>query len=74
MPELSSPVNFRGLRVEMSSVLGPLAAPSARRRVSVCECNEAKEKSFVSPSDSVPPSTSLKLTEHKRGVGLKGEG
>lgn len=77
MPEfwgLSSSVNSRGVRVEMSCVLGLLAAPSARCRVSVCECNEAKEKSFVLPSDSAAPSTSLELTEHKRGgVGLRGE-
>lgn len=67
-------MNSRGVRVEMSCVLGLLAAPSARCRVSVCECNEAKEKSFVLPSDSAAPSTSLELTEHKRGgVGLRGE-
>lgn len=36
----------------------------------VCVCNEAKEKSFVMPSDSVAPSTRLKLPEHNReGLG-----
>lgn len=65
-------MNSRGLHVEMSCVSGPPAVPSARRAVSVCECNEAKEKSFVLPSDSVAPSTSLKLTEHKRGVWAEG--
>ena len=42
--------------------------------VCVCVCNEAKEKSFVMPSDSVAPSTRLKLPEHNReGLG-RGEG
>lgn len=66
-------MNSRGLRLEMPCALGLLAAPSARCCVSVCECNEAKEKSFVLPSDSAAPSTSLKLTEHKRaGLGRGG--
>lgn len=42
--------------------------------VSVCVCNEAKEKSFVMPSDSIAPSTRLKHPEHSReGLG-RGEG
>ncbi len=36
----------------------------------VCVCNEAKEKSFVMPSDSVALSTRQKLPEHNReGLG-----
>lgn len=48
------------------------APPPARRRVSLCQCNEAKEKSFVLPSDSAAASSSLKLSEQERAGSGRG--
>lgn len=51
-------------------VLGPSPSCLFSQCAVVCVCNEAKEKSFVMPSDSVAPSTRLKLPEHNReGLG-----
>lgn len=73
-------VRLRSLHVELACVfvLGPspscLFSQCAVVCARVCVCNEAKEKSFVMPSDSVAPSTRLKLPEHNReGLGW-GEG